>query len=266
MTGLEAIILGIIQGLTEFLPVSSSGHLILAKELFGIQHGENIAFEIVVHAATVLSTITVFRKEIGGLIQQFFKFKWNTETQYITKIFLSMVPMLILGLFFKDSVEHFFGQGVLLVGIMLLITAILLLLAQFVKFKEERDVNYKSAFVIGLAQAVAVLPGLSRSGSTIATGLLFGVKKEEIAKFSFLMVLIPILGEAFLDLIAGEFSATASGIAPISLTLGFISAYLVGVFACKWMIHLVKKAKLYWFALYCGIIGLITIFTTLFQY
>jgi undecaprenyl-diphosphatase len=263
MTLLEAIILGIIQGLTEFLPVSSSGHLILAKELFGIQHGENIAFEIVVHAATVLSTITVFRKEIGELILQFFKFKWNLETQYITKILISMIPILIIGLFFKDSVEGLFGQGVLLVGIMLLITAILLLLAQFVKIKTEKEVSYKSAFIIGLAQAVAVLPGLSRSGTTIATGLLLGVKKEEIAKFSFLMVLIPILGEAFLDLITGEFSATALGISPLSLIFGFISAYLVGIFACKWMISLVKRVKLYWFALYCSIVGLITIITTL---
>jgi len=211
MTWFEAFILGLLQGLTEFLPVSSSGHLIIGKELFGIE-SRNMVFEVLVHAATVLSTITVFRKEILNLGVKFFQFKWNSETQYILKIFLSMLPVLVVGLFFKDTVTELFGEGVRLVGIMLLVTALLLALTHFVKFKQQKAISYTNAFVIGLAQAMAVLPGLSRSGSTIATGLLLGVKKEEVAQFSFLMVLIPILGEAFLEIMGGELSFASSGI------------------------------------------------------
>jgi len=259
MSWFEAFILGLLQGLTEFLPVSSSGHLIIGKELFGIE-SRNMVFEVLVHAATVLSTITVFRKEILNLGVKFFQFKWNSETQYVLKIFLSMLPVLVVGLFFKDTVTELFGEGVRLVGIMLLVTALLLTLTHFVKFKQQKTISYTSAFVIGLAQALAVLPGLSRSGSTIATGLLMGVKKEEVAQFSFLMVLIPILGEAFLEMLGGEFSFASSGISPIALISGFIAAYGAGFAACKLMIGIVKRTKLIWFALYCAIMGIISIF------
>lgn len=260
---IEAIVLGIIQGLTEFLPVSSSGHLIIGKELLGIGVTENVAFETVVHAATVLSTITILWHEILKLVTGSLKFKWNEEMQYVCKILLSMIPVMVVGLFFKDFVEGLFGEGVMLVGIMLLVTAILLALTQFVKFNQRKNIGFGSAFIVGLSQAVAVLPGLSRSGTTIATGLLIGVKKEEMAKFSFLMVLIPILGEAFLSLVGGEFSLESSGISTAALVAGFISAYLFGMIACKFMIELVKKTKLVWFALYCAIVGLIAIISQL---
>lgn len=259
MTWYEALILGLLQGLTEFLPVSSSGHLILGKELFGIAT-ENLVFEVIVHAATVLSTITVFRKEIATLLMKFFQFKWNKETAYILKICVSMIPVMIVGLFFKESVESFFGEGARFVGIMLLVTAGLLFAAHYIKFKQQQQgITFKNSFIIGLAQAFAVLPGLSRSGATIATGLLLGVKKEEIAQFSFLMVLIPILGEAFLETIGGELSFAVSGISPIALLCGFVAAYISGVFACRFMIAIVKKTKLIWFALYCAIVGIISI-------
>ncbi|MDL2309397.1 undecaprenyl-diphosphate phosphatase [Bacteroidales bacterium OttesenSCG-928-C03] len=256
---LQAIILGIVQGLTEFLPVSSSGHLIIAKELLGIETSSNIAFEIVVHAATVLSTITVLWKYIFELLRKFFKFEWNPETQYICKLLISMIPIMIVGFFFKDQVEALFGEGILLVGCMLLVTALLLSLTHFIQYKQRKDVGWGSAFVIGISQAIAVLPGLSRSGTTISTGLLLGVKKEEVAQFSFLMVLIPILGEMFLGLVGGEFSASMSGIPTASLAAGFVTAYLAGLFACKVMIELVKRVSLLWFAGYCLIVGIIAI-------
>lgn len=260
---LRAIILGLIQGLTEFLPISSSGHLIIGKELLGLNSNENIVFETVVHAATVLSTITILWKEISNLFAKFFKFKWNPETQYIAKIFLSMVPVMIVGFFFKDTVESFFGEGLLLVGFMLLVTALLLAMTNFVKFKERKSIGFGSALIIGIAQAVAVLPGLSRSGATISTGLLLGVKKEEVAQFSFLMVLIPILGETFLGIMGGDFSVASSGIPTASLVAGFIAAYVAGLFACKFMINLVKRANLIWFAVYCAIIGSVAIIFSL---
>ncbi len=259
MDWLQAIILGIIQGLTEFLPVSSSGHLIIAKEMLGVGVSENVVFETVVHAATVLSTITILWKEIANLFMKLFKFQWNEETQYICKIGLSMIPVFIVGVFFKDQVETLFGQGVVLVGIMLLVTAILLTLTKFVKFNQRKEVGWSSALIIGLAQAVAVLPGLSRSGTTIATGLLVGVKKESVAQFSFLMVIIPILGESFLGLIGGDFAMTESGIPALSLICGFLAAYFAGLLACKWMINLVKKSNLVWFAIYCAIVGVIAL-------
>jgi len=259
MSWLQALILGIVQGLTEFLPVSSSGHLIMAKEILHVASTDNVTFEVLVHAATVLSTITVLWKEIVNLIAKFFKFQWNPETKYICKILISMIPVLIVGVFFKDTVENLFGQGLVLVGSMLLVTAVLLALTNFVHFKDSKSLSYGRAFIIGLAQAVAVLPGLSRSGATISTGLLLGIKKDKVAQFSFLMVLIPILGEAFLDLIGGEFSFAQCGISPGALLCGFFAAYVAGVFACKFMIHLVKKANLIWFAIYCAIVGIIAI-------
>ncbi len=250
MSWFEALILGLVQGLTEFLPVSSSGHLAIGKALFGIETAD-LRFEIIVHAATVLATIVVFRKEILRLLQGLFKFKLNDETRYILLILLSMIPVFVVGMFFKDKVEALFGEGLVVVGCALLVTALLLFLSEALKRRnaEGGPVTWKSALWMGLAQAIAVIPGLSRSGSTIATGLLCGVKKEEVAQFSFLMVLIPILGEAFLDLVGGD--AAASSVGALPLIVGFIAAFVSGLFACKVMIALVKKAKLKWFALYC---------------
>ncbi len=248
MSWFEAVILGLVQGLTEFLPVSSSGHLTIAKALFGIESGD-LSFEIVVHAATVLSVIVVFWKDILSLLKGLFQFRMNPETKYILLICISMIPVFVVGMFFKDYVEAIFGNGLLVVGTCLLVTALLLLLSQVIKAK-EKELNWWRALVVGAAQAVAVLPGLSRSGSTIATGLLCGVKREEITRFSFLMVLVPILGEAFLELVDGGFSA--SGIGAMPLLLGFLAAFASGLFACRVMIAMVKKAKLSWFALYCA--------------
>lgn len=250
MSWFEALILGLVQGLTEFLPVSSSGHLAIGKALFGIETTD-LRFEIIVHAATVLATIVIFRKEILRLLQGLFKFKLNEETRYILLILVSMIPVFVVGIFFKDYVEALFGEGLIVVGCALLVTALLLFLSEALKRRnaEGGPVTWKSALWMGLAQAIAVIPGLSRSGSTIATGLLCGVKKEEVAQFSFLMVLIPILGEAFLDLVGGD--AAASSVGALPLIVGFIAAFVSGLFACKVMIALVKKAKLKWFALYC---------------
>lgn len=262
MTGIESVLLGLVQGFTEFLPVSSSGHLVIGKELLGI-NTENLSFEIVVHAATVLSTIVVFRKEIWKLIGGFFKFSSNEETAYLFKIILSMIPVLIVGLFFKDSVEKLFGSGLLVVGISLIVTALLLTLSNYFRPK-ERNLSYKDAFIIGLAQGVAaIFPGLSRSGTTISTGLLLGVKKDQIAKFSFLMVLIPVLGEAFLELVSGDLTAASSGISVTALSLGFLSAFISGLIACKLMVALVSKARLIGFAVYCAAAGLLCLFSIL---
>jgi len=266
MDGLQALILGIIQGLTEFLPISSSGHLIIGKEILGLEAADNIAFETVVHCATVLSTITILRKEIVGLFLNLFKLQWNNETQYIGMLLLSMIPVMIVGLFFKKTVENFFGEGLTLVGAMLLTTAILLSLSSFINhsFKtphtsHRKSMTWKGALFMGLAQAIAVLPGLSRSGATIATGLLAGVKKEEVAKFSFLMVLIPILGETAIGAMKGDFSVAVSGISTSSLLIGFFAAFLSGCLACKFMIELVKRTNLIWFAIYCSIAGIIAL-------
>ena len=261
MSIIESIILGLLQGLTEFLPVSSSGHLVLAQDFMGIQT-PGITFEIVVHAATVMSTIVVFRKEIWSLIQGLFKFSYNSETAYLFKIGLSMIPILIVGLFFKDSVETLFGSGRIIVGVLLLLTAVLLILSQVLK-PREKPLKYKDAFIIGLAQACAVVPGLSRSGTTISVGLMLGLKKDEVARFSFLMVLIPILGEVFLQMVSGELSAVSSGVGATPLLCGFTAAFLSGLFACKVMIALVKRAKLTGFAIYCVVVGLISIFSAI---
>ncbi|MGN1220653.1 MAG: undecaprenyl-diphosphate phosphatase [Candidatus Cryptobacteroides sp.] len=264
MEWFEAIILGLIQGLTEFLPVSSSGHLVIGRELLGIEASEDLVFEVLVHAATVLSTIVVFRKQIWSLLKGFFKFKYNDETDYLLKIAVSMIPVFIVGVFFKDYVEGLFGS-LTAVGCALIVTALLLAFSDLASKpgkapflpagKEYRNgISYWQAFVVGLGQAIAVAPGLSRSGTTISTGLICGVKRDVMAQFSFLMVLVPILGEAFLDVVGGDFAASSTGALP--LVLGFISAFVSGLFACKVMIALVKKAKLSWFALYCAIVAL----------
>ena len=256
MTWLEALVLGVIQGLTEFLPVSSSGHLQIFSALFGVQGEENLTFAVAVHAATVCSTIVVLRKEIWNLLQGLFRFAWNEETMYIAKIVLSMIPVAIVGVFFKDQVEALFGSGLLVVGVSLLLTACLLAFAYYARPRTKTTISFRDAFVIGIAQACAVLPGLSRSGSTIATGILLGNNKEKVAKFSFLMVLVPILGEAFLDLLKGDFTQGESGISMLSLTVGFLAAFISGFLACSWMLNLVKKGKLIWFAIYCLVVGL----------
>ena len=258
MNWIEALILGLVQGLTEFLPVSSSGHLEIGKALFGIHSEQSLIFTVVVHGATVLSTIVVFRKEIAKLFEGLFKIEWNSETQFITKLLVSMVPVAIVGLFFKDFVESLFQSNVAFVGIMLVITATILTLSFYAKSK-NKEISFLDSFIIGIAQAFAVLPGISRSGSTIATGLLLGNKKEKIAEFSFLMVIIPILGENFLDLIKGDFVSNAT-IGTLPLVVGFIAAFISGLFACKWMVEIVKRGKLIYFAIYCLIIGLVAIF------
>ncbi|MBO4403135.1 MAG: undecaprenyl-diphosphate phosphatase [Bacteroidales bacterium] len=258
MDTFQAIILGFVQGLTEFLPVSSSGHLSIGSAVLGVESSENLFFTVLVHVATVLSTIVILRKEIGQLFKGLFAFQKNEETLYIGKILFSMIPVLIVGLFFKDQVEEIFGSGLLLVGICLWITASLLSFSYFAKPRQKEKIGWWDAIVIGLAQAVAVLPGISRSGSTIATGLLLGNKKEAVAKFSFLMVLIPILGEAFLDVLkimeAGTTEAVTS--LPVSaMIFGFLAAFITGCLACKWMIRIVSKGKLIYFAIYCAFAG-----------
>ncbi|RUT78751.1 undecaprenyl-diphosphate phosphatase [Ancylomarina longa] len=260
MNWIEALILGLLQGLTEFLPVSSSGHLEIGKALMGINTENNLIFTIVVHGATVLSTIVVFRKEILELIKSIFSFEWNESNQYIVKIIISMIPIAIVGIFFKDSVEELFNSNriLLLVGFMLLITATLLGFTYYSKQK-DKEISYRDAFLIGLAQAFAILPGISRSGSTIATGLFLGNKKSEVAKFSFLMVLVPILGENILGFFDGSFSAQQS-VQILPLAIGFCAAFVSGLLACSWMIKIVKQGKLIYFAIYCLIIGLIAIF------
>lgn len=258
MSVLEAVILGIIQGLTEFLPVSSSGHLIIGSTLFGLEEDENLTFAVAVHAATVLSTIVVLWSEVSLLFKGFFSFKWNDETRMVAKILISMIPVGIVGVFFKKYVEELFGSGILLVGCMLLVTAALLAFSYYAKPRQKDEISFKDAFIIGLSQACAVLSGLSRSGTTIATGILLGNKKEQVAKFSFLMVIIPILGEAFLDLVKGDFSVE-TGLSTGALMAGFLAAFIAGTLACKWMINLVKNGKLIYFAYYCIVMGLFAI-------
>lgn len=259
MNWIEAIILGVIQGLTEFLPVSSSGHLELGSAILGVASSENLLFAVVVHFATALSTIVVFRKDILGILAGIFKFQWNEEWQFAIKIAISMVPVGIVGVFYGDEVEAFFGGNILLVGSMLLVTSSLLFFTYFSK-KNEGDVSFGKSLIIGISQAIAILPGISRSGATISTALLLGIDKERAARFSFLMVLIPIMGAAALKL-KDYFEAppAADGIGVTALTLGFIAAFISGFIACKWMIGIVKKGKLIYFAIYCAIVGTIAV-------
>jgi undecaprenyl-diphosphatase len=267
MSWLESLLLGLLQGLTEYLPISSSGHLAIASSLFGIDGEQNMAFTVLVHVATVLSTLVILWKEIVWLFQDLFKFKWNEGTKYIFNIIVSMIPVGIVGLFFKDQVEAIFGSGLLVVGICLLVTASLLAFSYWAKPRQRENISPWHAFVIGIAQALAVLPGLSRSGSTIATGLLLGNSKEKLAQFSFLMVIPPILGEALLDvkdMAEQGVSAAMGGLSASSLLIGFVAAFISGCFACKWMINIVKKGKLIWFALYCAIVGILAIVLPLF--
>lgn len=265
MSWFEALILGLIQGLTEYLPVSSSGHLAIGQALFGMNDGaDNLMFTVAVHVATVLSTIVILWSEIDWILKGLFKCELNAETKYVLNIIVSMIPVGIVGLFFKDQVEEIFGSGLLVVGFCLLITASLLLFSYYAKPRQKEHISWKDALVIGIAQAIAVLPGVSRSGSTIATGLMLGNKKESLAQFSFLMVIPPILGEALLDvlkMLKGE--DVMGGIETLPLVIGFLAAFLSGCVACKWMINIVKKGKLIYFGIYCAIVGAVTIITQL---
>lgn len=256
----QAFVLGLVQGLTEFLPVSSSGHLEIGQALLGTASEENLTFSVVLHVATVLSTIVVFRKEVLNLFAgTFATVAWNEQKHYVALILLSCLPVFVVGVFFKDEVENFFGNGLLVVGICLMVTACLLWLSEYLTKRlqmQGHEVGWKDALLIGCAQAVAVLPGLSRSGTTIATGLLCGVKKEQVAQFSFLMVLIPILGDAFLetlDLLKGEVVAPAVGLSPLSV--GFVTAFVVGCLACQFMLQIVRRQRLVYFAVYCLLVG-----------
>lgn len=274
MNTLQALIMGLLQGLTEYLPVSSSGHLTIASELFGIDGESNMTFTIAVHVATVLSTLVILGSEIGKILKGMcnplsprslkgngtFLNRLNPDQRYVLNILVSMIPIGIVGVFFKDQVEDIFGSGLLVVGICLLLTAALLTFSYLARPRQRENISLGHAFIIGLAQAVAVFPGLSRSGSTIATGLLLGNKKEKLAQFSFLMVIPPILGEALLDvlkMVKGE--EATGGIDTLPLIVGFVAAFISGCAACKWMIGIVKKGKLIYFAYYCAIVGVASI-------
>ena len=275
MEWFQALILGVVQGLTEFLPVSSSGHLMLVRELLGVDGEGFLDFTVAVHFATVLSTLVVFWKVIWDLLKGLFKFQYNDQTDYVCKILVSMIPVAVVGLFFKDKVESLFGDGIAVVGVCLLVTAVLLFLSDFLTARIRYNNNYRNgisywqAFVVGLAQALAVAPGLSRSGTTIATGLVSGVKRENMAQFSFLMVLIPIIGEQLLsslDMILAPMDGMPlpPSVGAVPLLVGVAAAFLSGLFACKVMISIVRKAKLKWFALYCAVVGLAVLASCIF--
>ena len=259
MTIVESIILGAVQGLTEFLPVSSSGHLQIAKALLGVEIEENLAFDTTLHAATVLSTIVILWPEIKRLVVGIFSRHFNEEQAYVLKILLSMIPIGIVGFALKDYLDAMLSSPYILsiVGAMLLLTAALLAFAYYARPRQKENISYRDAFIIGLAQAVAAMPGLSRSGSTIATGLILGNKKEAMAQFSFLMVLAPILGEMFLNIVKGEVVFASIGVVP--MIAGFVAAFVVGCLACKFMIDIVKRGKLIWFAVYCAVAGVVAI-------
>lgn len=276
MDWLNSLIMGVVQGLAEYLPISSSGHLQICEDILHLdmQGAESLQFTVALHVATVLSTIVVLWKEFVPLVTSFFGFKRDANTTYVFKILVSCIPIMIVGIFFKDSVEALFGKNLLTVGIALCATALLLTFAYYFRRTttdspairqggyKPHDITFLDAFIIGIAQAIAVIPGLSRSGSTIATGLMLGDKREQIAKFSFFMVIIPILGEALLDIkdmVSGSGDTTAESIGIVPLLTGFIAAFVVGCLACKWMLNIVKKGKLVWFAVYCLIAGLLCI-------
>lgn len=262
MGWIEALILGLIQGLTEFLPVSSSGHLEIGKVILGVNAEKSLIFTVVVHGATVLSTIIIFWKDILLLLKGLFAFKWNDETKYVAKLIVSMIPVAILGFTFADEIQMLFNGNLLLVGSMLMITAVLLAFSHYAK-QQEKEISFGNSFVIGIAQALAVLPGISRSGATISTGLLLHNKRDGIAKFSFLMVLVPIIAANMKDLMDGNLSEN-SGVSTIALIVGFFAAFISGLLACKWMIGIVKKDKLIYFAIYCFVVGMISISYDLF--
>lgn len=263
MDYLDSLILGIIQGLTEFLPVSSSGHLELGKSILGDNSlpKESMIFTVVLHFATALSTIVVFRKYIIEIIKELLKFEWNSNTQFIFKIIISMLPAALIGVFFETELESLFSNNIVLVGAMLIITGLLLLLADRAQ-NTSKNVSFKNAFTVGVAQAVAILPGISRSGATISTAVLLGIDKTKAARFSFLMVIPLIFGKIFKDIFSGELSYENAQIT--SLGIGFIAAFVSGLLACTWMIRLVKNSQLKYFAYYCAVVGIIAILSTYF--
>ena len=261
MDTLQAVLLGIVQGITEFLPVSSSGHLQIAKELLGVEIENNITFDVTLHAATVLSTLVVMRAEIARLARGVFARRCTPEQAYVLKIVLSMIPAGIVGIAFGDKLEELFGT-LWFVGVMLLVTAALLAFAYYARPRQKSDISYRDAFIIGLAQAAATLPGLSRSGSTIATGLLLGDAKPTTARFSFLMVIPVILGKMLLDILSGDMAAMSVPVP--ALVGGFVAAFIVGALACKFMIRIVERGRLVWFALYCVVVGAVCIVFSLF--
>ena len=249
MNWLEALILGLVQGLTEFLPVSSSGHLEIGKAILHIQARDNLTFSIVVHGATVLSILVVFRRDLLDLLKGAFRLEYNESSSYLLKIVLSMIPVGIVGIFFREEVESFFTGNLVFVGCMLLVTATLLVITNFVRAGNRR-ISYLDSLIIGIAQAVAVLPGISRSGATISTALLLGNKKDEAARFSFLMVILPIVAANLLDLMGME-SGAGENVGWMPLAVGFIAAFLSGLLACRWMLSIVRRGKLLYFGLYC---------------
>jgi undecaprenyl-diphosphatase len=258
MDFIDSIILGIIQGLTEFLPVSSSGHLELGKAILGDQSvpKESLLFTVVLHFATALSTIVVFRKDIWSILKGILKFEWNDDLQFASKIAISMIPAVIIGVFFEKELEQLFGGNIMLVGCMLLVTALLLFLADKAK-DTQKKVSFSNAFIIGVSQAIAMLPGISRSGATISTSVLLGNDKTKAARFSFLMVVPLIFGKIAKDILSGDLTYDSANFLPLSA--GFIAAFVAGLFACTWMMSLVKKSKLSYFAIYCSVIGIVAI-------
>lgn len=256
METIDAILLGIVQGITEFLPVSSSGHLQIAKELLGVRIEENLTFDVLLHAGTVLSTVVILRSEIAGLVRGLFTPRFNEEKAYILKLLLSMIPIGIVGLLFMDRINRMLESPaiLLIVGAMLLLTAGLLAFADRSKARRHERISYRDAFIIGIAQACAAMPGLSRSGSTIATGLLLGNRKEAVARFSFLMVLAPIIGQTLLDVLDAG-GLPAAGIGALPLAAGFAASFVTGCLACKFMLGIVRRGRLIWFALYCAAAG-----------
>lgn len=269
MSEFEALLMGLLQGLTEYLPVSSSGHLTIASHFFGLDGEENLTFTVAVHVATVLSTLVILWKEIWWLLKGMVDTQaplFSEERKYILAILVSMIPVGIVGFCFKDYVEEIFGSGLTIVGCCLLVTSALLVMSYYARPRQKENIGIWDALVIGLSQAIAVMPGLSRSGSTIATGLLLGCKKEKVAQFSFLMVIPPIVGEALLDILKAMKHGTEAATGSISLTalaVGFLAAFVSGCIACKWMINLVKKGKMVWFGIYCAIVGSILLVTSL---
>ncbi len=261
MSIIQAIILGVVQGITEFLPVSGSGHLQLVRELLGVHLTENLTFDVALHCGTVCSTLLILWSDIWALLKGLFVRHWSESHSYVAKILLSMIPVAVVGFAFKDNIEALLASdyNLLIVGLMLLLTAVLLSFAYFTPLRTGREIGYRDSFVIGLSQALAVMPGLSRSGATIATGILLGDDRSKVAKFSFLMVLIPILGNTFLDLVKGGGEISIEGVSSVALAAGFLSSFVVGALACRAMIEIVKRGKLIYFAIYCAIVGVLSL-------